>query len=642
MRDPLSGPIEIFVPGRICLFGEHSDWAGGYRRLNSDIEKGYTIICGTNQGLYARVYPNESDFVCHSSSLDQKKVTFRCKMEADVLLSIAEEGGFWSYVAGVAYQIVTHYHVKGLEVDNYKTDLPAKKGLSSSAAACVMIARAFNRLYDLKMTIRGEMEMAYRGEITTPSRCGRMDQGCAYGNKPVLMIHDGDMLQVEELAVSNDLHFVIVDLKAKKDTIKILKDLNEAYPFADDDTQLNVQRYLGAINKELVVRAVGLIEEGDAEGIGRLMAEAQREFDENLEPACPEELAAPVLHDMLSLECLAPLALGGKGVGSQGDGAVQFVCLDVESQRKLAAIVERDLGMESLTLTLRASARVRKAVITAAGLGTRLYPATKVIRKELMPVVDEQGRIKPLIIQNIEEAVASGVEEVCLVIREADYPVFEKLLLEPSPPEVFGKLGTAEQEYATRLESLAPLISFQFQTEQKGLGHAVLCAKDFVDGEPFLLILGDHHFVSDTGTPCSVQLVRAFEGADASLVGMAETDESDIHRYGTVAGLWRGENGLMSITEICEKPAIDYARERLSVEGVPHGMYLTAFGLYVLSSRVMTELELMVAEDDFEKGELQLTTALERTRVQEGVSGYRIRGKRVDIGTPAGYRAVFA
>jgi len=89
--------------------------------------------------------------------------------------------------------------VRGLVIDNYKTDMPIKKGLSSSAAICVLTARAFNRVYDLKMTIRGEMELAYQGEITTPSRCGRMDQGCAFGDRPVLMTFDGEHLDVTEL-----------------------------------------------------------------------------------------------------------------------------------------------------------------------------------------------------------------------------------------------------------------------------------------------------------------------------------------------------------------------------------------------------------------------------------------------------------
>ena len=137
----------------------------------------------------------------------------------------AQKGGFWSYIAGVAYQALTHYHVRGLVIDNYLTDLPIKKGLSSSAAICVLTARAFNRVYDLKLTVRGEMEMAYQGEITTPSRCGRLDQGCAFGNRPVLMTFDGDRLETEELHVNEPLYFVLVDLQAKKDTMEILNRL---------------------------------------------------------------------------------------------------------------------------------------------------------------------------------------------------------------------------------------------------------------------------------------------------------------------------------------------------------------------------------------------------------------------------------
>lgn len=189
--------MKLFVPGRICLFGEHSDWAGTYRRFNTQIEKGYALITGTNQGIYAEVEPHPTSLILTSTTHEGERLgPYEVPMEANALLEEAQKGGFWSYVAGVAYQILTHYHVRGLVIDNYKTDLPVKKGLSSSAAISVLTARAFNRVYDLKMTTRGEMEMAYQGEITTPSRCGRMDQGCAYGDRPILMTFDGDWLDV--------------------------------------------------------------------------------------------------------------------------------------------------------------------------------------------------------------------------------------------------------------------------------------------------------------------------------------------------------------------------------------------------------------------------------------------------------------
>ena len=117
--------MKIFVPGRVCLFGEHSDWAGGHRRFNSEIEKGYTLLVGTDQGIYAEVEPHPRALILSSTMPNgEKQGPYEIPMEPQILLEEAQKGGFWSYVAGVAYQVITHYHVRGLVIDNYKTDLP--------------------------------------------------------------------------------------------------------------------------------------------------------------------------------------------------------------------------------------------------------------------------------------------------------------------------------------------------------------------------------------------------------------------------------------------------------------------------------------------------------------------------------------
>ena len=347
--------LSLFVPGRVCLFGEHTDWAGGHRRTNPGLEKGYTVICGTDQGICARVQRHGSLVVLTATSPHgEVRGPYEIPMQSEALLAEAQAGGFWSYIAGTAYQVLQRFPVGGLVIDNYRTDLPVQKGLSSSAAIWVLTARAVGRLSGRGLTIREEMELAYQGEITTPSRCGRMDQGCAFGQRPVLMTYDGDGLVVEELAVGRDLYLVLVDLRACKDTRRILASLNRCFPEAGDEMARGVQKLLGAINKQIVAEAVEALRQGDARVLGALMTRAQALFDRYAIPACPEELTAPVLHQLLRYERLQPLVWGGKGVGSQGDGAAQFVARDRDAQRAAVKLIEHDLGMTCLTLTIRA------------------------------------------------------------------------------------------------------------------------------------------------------------------------------------------------------------------------------------------------------------------------------------------------
>ena len=347
--------MEIFVPGRLCLFGEHTDWASSYRRVNPKIGKGLTLMVGINQGLYAEVTPHPEQFILRVSQGTKTPQILTLPMSRPVLLAVAQKGGFFSYAAGVAYQILTQFHVGGLEINNYLTDLPIKKGLSSSAAICVLVARAFNQIYDLKMTLRGEMEFAYLGEITTPSRCGRMDQACAYGNNPIAMVFDGEHLDVLELKIPQDLFFVIVDLGTQKNTQEILARLNDCYPTPENKIQADVQKYLGSMSHKITQAAIEALEQGDAEKIGDLMQKAQAKFDKYLIPVCPEELTAPKLHELLKYKPIQPYIWGGKGVGSQGDGAAQFVAKDQESQQKLIEVIERDFPkMQCLKLTIHA------------------------------------------------------------------------------------------------------------------------------------------------------------------------------------------------------------------------------------------------------------------------------------------------
>lgn len=630
--------MNIFVPGRICLFGEHSDWAGGYRRINADIGKGYTIISGTNQGVHATVKPHPSKFIYRPMLEDGTSGTvYELPMESKALLKAAEEGGFISYAAGVAYQVLTLYRVRGLEITNTLTDLPVKKGLSSSAAVCVLVARAFNRIYDLKLTIRGEMELAYLGEITTPSRCGRMDQGCAYGSRPVMMTYDGDRMDVKEIAVPQDLHFIIVDLKAGKDTKEILNKLNHCYPFADNDIQRRVQHYLGPENRNIVHRAMAALAEGDARQIGALMTEAQSAFDAAMQPACPSQLTAPVLHRLLAYKPLQPFIYGGKGVGSQGDGTAQLMARDKTALQQAIEIIERDLKMQCLELVIHSGRRVRKAVIPAAGFGTRLFPATKAVKKELFPVIDREGRAKPVILTIVEEALSAGIEEVCIIVQSEDRDLFEEVFCMPPTIENFNKLSREQQLYCRYLTDIGNRITFLAQDTQEGFGHAVHCAKEWVGGEPFLLLLGDHLYTSNIEVSCARQLIDVYEKCGQSVVGVETAPAEQVHHFGCVTGTWNEEGRTLSISEFAEKPDAAYAAEHLCVEGMNENEFLTVFGQYILTPKVFEFLAENIRLNLRERGEFQLTSCLDRVRQEEGFVACRVQGQRHDIGNPQAY-----
>ena len=630
--------MKLFVPGRICLFGEHSDWAGGYRRLNAEIEKGYTLICGTDQGIYAEASPHPTSLVLTATQPDGTvQGPYEIPMDPRSLLEEAQKGGFWSYIAGVAYQALTNYHVRGMVLHNYKTDLPMKKGLSSSAAICVLAARAFNRLYDLKLTTRGEMELAYQGEITTPSRCGRMDQGCAFGNRPVLMTFDGDRLDTSELQVRNELYFVIVDLHAQKDTLEILNRLNRCYPIAENEIERGVQELLGPINKRIVTQAIEALKTSNAEQLGSLMVEAQVFFDRYAGPACPEELTAPALHRVLAYEPLKPHIWGGKGVGSQGDGTGQFLARTQADQQAVIEILARDLQLSAYPLTLRPGLKVRKAVIPAAGYGTRLFPATKATKKELFPIIDQDGIAKPAILLIVEEALEAGIEEIIIIVQEDDLEDFRSFFRSQVSIENFNKLPRHLQEYARRILDIGRRVSFVVQTAQEGFGHAVYCAREAVGNEPFLLMLGDHLYRSTGEQSCARQLMETYQQHSSSIVGLRRTPEDQIGNFGTIAGIWTEGNRVLNVTEFAEKPTLDYARQNLRVPGLPEDEYLTVFGQYVIKPQIFDYLAEAIQNNVRERGEFQLTSALDRLRQEDGFLGMMVDGRRYDIGLPEYY-----
>ena len=631
--------INLFVPGRLCLFGEHSDWACMYRTVNAEIVKGQAIVSGTEQGIYATAEKADK-FIMASGGEIEKDEHWECEMDTAKLIAAAQQGGYFSYVAGVASYINDNYSVGGVKITILKRDLPIKSGLSSSAAICVLVARAFNQLYHLRMNVKGEMQAAFRGEQRTPSRCGRLDQACAYGVKPVLMEFDGVELDSRELRAGATFHWVIANLMASKDTIKILADLNRAYPFADNETQRRVQEALGPDNQRIIARGIELLEQGDAEGLGALMTESQANFDAKVMPQCTE-LIAPVLHSVLADPNIKQWVYGAKGVGSQGDGTVQFLAKDEACAAALQKYLDEARGMPSFTLTLKPGQMVKRAIIPLAGFGTRVFPETKCVRKCFMPLLDTDGLLKPALLIMLENLFDAGIEDVCLIIGEDERDDFERFF-EPLPEEHRAKLPEDKLKYEDRINAMRQHITFVYQKERKGFGHAVWLAKQFTDNEPTLLLLGDFVYRSNTNVNCCKQVIDAYKECGRTLVAITEVPLSRVVHYGILHGQWNDSaETIMKVEHMVEKPTDDYAKEYLGVRNARNERkYYATFGQYVLTPEVFEELERQIRQEEkpTEGEEYGLTAALDAVREKYGMFAFLPEGQSFDIGLPDAYR----
>ncbi|MBP3041339.1 UTP--glucose-1-phosphate uridylyltransferase GalU [Bacillaceae bacterium Marseille-Q3522] len=259
--------------------------------------------------------------------------------------------------------------------------------------------------------------------------------------------------------------------------------------------------------------------------------------------------------------------------------------------------------------------KVRKAIIPAAGLGTRFLPATKALPKEMLPIVD-----KPTIQYIVEEAVASGIEDIIIVTGKGKRAIedhFDYAAELEHNLEEKGKLDLLEKvRYSSNLAD----IHYIRQKQPKGLGHAVWCAKSFIGDEPFAVLLGDDIVQSDK--PCLKQLIDQFEETHSSIIGVQTVPEEETHRYGIISPASQ-EGRRYQVNEFVEKPKKGTAPSNLAI-----------MGRYILTPEIFLFLE---KQQTGAGGEIQLTDAIQHLNQIQRVFAYDFEGDRYDVGETAGF-----
>jgi UTP--glucose-1-phosphate uridylyltransferase len=289
-------------------------------------------------------------------------------------------------------------------------------------------------------------------------------------------------------------------------------------------------------------------------------------------------------------------------------------------------------------------ARIRKAVIPAAGLGTRHFPASHAVMKELFPVVGRDGINRALLHHHLIELEAAGLDDVCIIVRPGDEAAVRRYFAGPGDAYLKRlEKYPALLEEARRMGVWADRLRFCVQETQEGFGHAVFQSRDFAAGEPVLLCLGDHLFRGAPDSP-HLSLVNAAEGGGGRTVSAVNRiGPADLAGYGTIAGRRRpGQPELIEVDLIIEKPDLAAARSRLRVDGLADDEFLGWFGMHALGASIYDVLERMIRDNRRDGGEFQLTRAQELQRQAEGYLALEIkRAKRFDFGVPDDYvRAV--
>jgi UTP--glucose-1-phosphate uridylyltransferase len=274
--------------------------------------------------------------------------------------------------------------------------------------------------------------------------------------------------------------------------------------------------------------------------------------------------------------------------------------------------------------------RIKKAVITAAARGERLYPVADTVQKAMLPVIDVDGLDKPVMQIIAEEAFAAGIEEIGVICAPGDGLRYREafISLRDNLLKSYKGVDWAREE-AGRIDHLLDRIQFVDQAEPLGYGHAVLTARDFVNGEPFLLLLGDYLYVSHLkGKRCASQLIELAMQENCAVSAVNPTIEHQITRYGTLTGKHQpNQPGVYQVEKIIEKPSLSVAELELQTPGLRLGYYLCFFGMHVLTPNIFELLEQGPARG----GALPLTPALQQLAAKEKYLALEVKGNRYDL-----------
>ena len=296
--------------------------------------------------------------------------------------------------------------------------------------------------------------------------------------------------------------------------------------------------------------------------------------------------------------------------------------------------------LNAYSLTFDKTSIIKKAIIPLAGYGTRMFPVTKAFKKAFLPLPDKDGLTKPVLMILLEELYNSGITEFCLVIDEEEKEIYDTFFSDLSK-EVYDKLSPEAKKYEDFIRKIGSMVTYAYQKEKLGLGHAVSCAKEFAGNEDVLLVLGDQVYQTNNVTPVSKQLLDYYAKNRNAIVTASLTPLEDVYKYGILTGEISNNANAFSVSKMTEKPDTDFASKYLYTTNDGKKEYYSVFGEYVLTPKVFELLDQNIKNGKTEKGEYQITSVLDEIRKTDGLYAFIPDGEMVDVGNSISYQKAF-
>lgn len=335
--------IKTFVPGRVGFIGELSDLVSPYLDKNKKLIPGKCLACRINKGIYA-VSRKSERIVYHF-----KKKKFECDLNESSLLQEINNNSFYSYLCGTILYLFRKYTVGGIDIAISKMDLPIKVGLSSSAAFSLTIVKAYNELYNLKLTDDEIINCAHEGEILAGSRCGNLDYASIMNDGLLLLTFYKEKTVIERIFLKKNLHFLVVNLDSNKNTKKIMSVFNKE--LSSDFTSDDILDIVGPKNEELVYEASKSIQSGNIIEFANCLNKAQNLMDKARD-IC-DEFIAPKLHIIMKDNYIKKLSCGIKSIGSGGDGSALIIANNINDLSEIKKYLKKIYGMKSIDFTIK-------------------------------------------------------------------------------------------------------------------------------------------------------------------------------------------------------------------------------------------------------------------------------------------------